>query len=624
MALHVFVIKETELEDPQDLRAELEKYSNSTNERKNMSTKTLRKRIALVAVAALGAGVLSVAPANAADNTAISQGATGNASAAADILNIATINSLSPAIADSAAASGSSSNGLLSRTATPGTTGTATLLSTGALTVYTAAPGAGDLPVLIVSGATVTSAKVGSGYAIFNSTATAVSGSADAAFGAVIKPNAGVSSFTVSYYNGATATATNPGTLRTQYIVTVAASSAAGAYSAAKSAVSLSGSTQSTTLTTGDVSGADTQATGGTAYINFSLADAYGSALDVDALVATASKGSLVAIGDATGSINKGTAATAVDGASAPTNLAVRVDHATSGVAVTETVTLTYAGTVVATKTIKFQGHAASIKISSVKIQTLSETTSSSNVTFKADLADSAGNVLLATGRESFWSVDSGANTTVAGAVIKAAATLSGSTYASATGTHSCASTAGSADIVLKYINTDGSVVKSSPVKLSCAGLAATYTAALDKASYVTGEIATLTVSFKDSKGNAANDFQALPTTGGNNWIEASLPQTTIVGTAPAAAQTPAAGVLTLKYSIGTNSGISAGTWTGTVDVKGLNSTTTPQTTQTVTYKVGTGDAAGVTNADVLKAIVSLIASINKQIAALQKALLRR
>jgi trimeric autotransporter adhesin len=39
--------------------------SGSTNERKKMSTKTIYKRIALVAVAALGAGVLSVAPANA-------------------------------------------------------------------------------------------------------------------------------------------------------------------------------------------------------------------------------------------------------------------------------------------------------------------------------------------------------------------------------------------------------------------------------------------------------------------------------------------------------------------------------------------------------------------------------
>ncbi len=44
---------------------------------------------------------------------------------------------------------------------------------------------------------------------------------------------------------------------------------------------------------------------------------------------------------------------------------------------------------------------------------------------------------------------------------------------------------------------------------------------------------------------------------------------------------------------------------------------------KTVSYKIAATSGA-VSNADVLKAIVSLIASINKQIAALQKALLRR
>jgi hypothetical protein len=43
---------------------------------------------------------------------------------------------------------------------------------------------------------------------------------------------------------------------------------------------------------------------------------------------------------------------------------------------------------------------------------------------------------------------------------------------------------------------------------------------------------------------------------------------------------------------------------------------------KTVQYKIA--GPASTSNADVLKAIVSLIASINKQIAALQKALLRR
>jgi hypothetical protein len=44
---------------------------------------------------------------------------------------------------------------------------------------------------------------------------------------------------------------------------------------------------------------------------------------------------------------------------------------------------------------------------------------------------------------------------------------------------------------------------------------------------------------------------------------------------------------------------------------------------QTVSYEV-TNSGTAVSNADVLKAIVSLIASINKQIAALQKALLKK
>ena len=50
--------------------------------------------------------------------------------------------------------------------------------------------------------------------------------------------------------------------------------------------------------------------------------------------------------------------------------------------------------------------------------------------------------------------------------------------------------------------------------------------------------------------------------------------------------------------------------------------TATAQSASVGALKITSG--GGVSNADVLKAIVSLIASINKQIAALQKALLRR
>jgi len=58
------------------------------------------------------------------------------------------------------------------------------------------------------------------------------------------------------------------------------------------------------------------------------------------------------------------------------------------------------------------------------------------------------------------------------------------------------------------------------------------------------------------------------------------------------------------------------------VDLPDLNNVTYGQESITVAYKIA--GSGGVSNADVLKAIVSLIASINKQIAALQKALLRR
>jgi hypothetical protein len=66
-AIHYVVQKDTLMTYVSALiaQADLRKLRGSTIERKQMSTKTIYKRIALVAVASLGAGVLSVAPANA-------------------------------------------------------------------------------------------------------------------------------------------------------------------------------------------------------------------------------------------------------------------------------------------------------------------------------------------------------------------------------------------------------------------------------------------------------------------------------------------------------------------------------------------------------------------------------
>jgi trimeric autotransporter adhesin len=66
-AIHYVVQKDTLMTYEKGLFAQADPgiVSGSTIERKKMSTKTIYKRIALVAVTALGAGVLSVAPANA-------------------------------------------------------------------------------------------------------------------------------------------------------------------------------------------------------------------------------------------------------------------------------------------------------------------------------------------------------------------------------------------------------------------------------------------------------------------------------------------------------------------------------------------------------------------------------
>jgi hypothetical protein len=96
------------------------------------------------------------------------------------------------------------------------------------------------------------------------------------------------------------------------------------------------------------------------------------------------------------------------------------------------------------------------------------------------------------------------------------------------------------------------------------------------------------------------------------------------LGTAVAAptatdAADSAAGVKKYSFVVGATEGDN----TAVVSVPVVNSANSAQSNVTVTYTIKSTSSA-VSNADVLKAIVSLIASINKQIAALQKALLRR
>ena len=90
--------------------------------------------------------------------------------------------------------------------------------------------------------------------------------------------------------------------------------------------------------------------------------------------------------------------------------------------------------------------------------------------------------------------------------------------------------------------------------------------------------------------------------------------------TAPSSGDTFDKGVKTYKFIVGAT----VGSYNMVVDLPSITAVSTVgQSSVTVAYKI-TASTTEVSNADVLKSIVALIASINKQIQALQKLILAR
>jgi ABC-type dipeptide/oligopeptide/nickel transport system permease subunit len=175
---------------------------------------------------------------------------------------------------------------------------------------------------------------------------------------------------------------------------------------------------------------------------------------------------------------------------------------------------------------------------------------------------------------------------------------------------------AGSSTVKLKHTSAATGKVVSAEIAARCADDPYTYTASFDKASYNQGDIATLTVKFLDSKGNPSNSTVAVGTS------QIVLPMMTFVSaTGTATSLTKADGTIAYTLTVGTTTGMTAGTYSGIVDFTAL--TAVAATKATPTSKLSTGGDT-TTNADVLKSIVALIASINKQIQALQKLILKK
>jgi len=631
-----------------------------------MSTKTLRKRIAITATSALVAGVLSAvvsAPVASANHPAAGSAnafSTIGAQAGRDAIGslfVGTVSNLTGAASVTTTATGASdisgnakSLGLLAKDTSSGTAQTATVLAGGRLSLYAQVSTAAAFTATAGTFASTIGGPEGAAAATY-------SGNLRITFPAALTAATGIATlwtapstagtYSVSLLTGWITSGTTevvpsltnglPDDLSGSITVTVVAASAGGAVSAANSACNTAPAAASITAGSG-TAGIDNTAiyTDGTsAYINFDLNDAYSANLVPGNVVATATNGGLVNIGSGSGA-TAGTASTDVDfiDGSADT---VRVSQPTAGAPLTTTVTVTYNGTTVCTKTITIRGAVAKLTVANIGSQktnnsTVSETAQwmyqqtgawiTGGALFTVVATDSAGNVVSTPTTLGAYSADSATLTTT----VQALAVNTTSTTATASnvgrfnyGSWGCGVDAGQASVRIQFTTAaTGVVVSSDPFVARCAGDRYSYAASLDKASYTIGDLATATVRFLDSKGNAANSVTA---PGANTFV---LPFMTGVDftlpSASATAVTKADGTVSYTFTVGTATGATAGTYTGIIE---YSSAAIVSPKSTPTYKISTGGDT-TTNADVLKSIVALIASINKQIQALQKLILKR
>jgi hypothetical protein len=398
--------------------------------------------------------------------------------------------------------------------------------------------------------------------------------------------------------------------------VTVVAAGLSGTYSAANSYISIN-PLGSSTATVADTSNMNINRGNVEARINYTLVDALGTPgtanMPASTLVnATVTSGSCLVGTSALG----GTLTTAQEYAnSGDFFIASTVYPAPTNC----TVVVSVNGTLQTTKTFIFQGEASKITFNGPSfIGKTNATTAAPTGTGYITVQDSAGNnlggIALTPDATTYGSIVSSApaiTTASRDNGYVAASTPSAVTFA-------CTSAGGSTTIKFTTSQQSGASVSSAAIPVSCAKDADTYTAGLDKASYVPGDIAILTISALDDKGRAVNDAQVMGT-GTANGPSILGSQLTAV-TAPTYTDTFSGGKKIYRYVVGST----VGSYNLVVDLPYLNSISTKsQAAVTIAYKVQ-ASTTDVTNADVLKSIVALIASINKQIQALQKLILRR
>jgi hypothetical protein len=401
----------------------------------------------------------------------------------------------------------------------------------------------------------------------------------------------------------------------TKYFIAVA--SCNNAWSASQSKAQLNTASTDAATSNVDVTAATKigyTAGGQYSYLDIDLKDAYGVALytTLTPKIATVTGGCTI---NWTATATTGTT-TAVDAAAASdaTEDLVIIGDNTPRLC---TVTVDFGGTIVASKTVRMLGDVAKLTIDTANTSkyfaygvdgsAAADSIGANSVVYVA--TDSAGNTINLPAAPSISGGTGGFQqaTFADGGYASTAAVTNGYATLDFVGTNVTVRGKGTYKIKVSRLS-DGVTVYSDEQSAEINKSTYTYSASFDKASYVSGEIMTLTITAKDSAGNPVYDGYTI----GANTI--GVGGTTALSTI-ATTDSFLNGVVKYKYSAGaTASGYG---WTVAITNGSLQDaiTGTVQITQ---------PANGVSNADVLKAIVSLIASINKQIAALQKALLKK
>ena len=550
-----------------------------------MSTKTMKQRIALVAASALTAGFISVvsAPAANAATGDLTVGANGGAA------NVAVGTCTSYGVVSGA--------GAVTAAATP------VMYDSGTMAILVDNAAAKD--VLTITGGTFTSfnsagtAPVLTGLTIIGSDAN------DGDYCVLAKPTAAGTLMVIKSYTAPTAkTSTVAGTLVDTITTTVSTAANVGTFSSSNSRaqmVTLANAAVAAVTSNADAALAPYVPNGTAGVIAFTLKDANSNQMSTSTVISASATGGAVV------SLDGVTYSTSISGTYGGTfgNVYVAQGVANAPVAATA-VTLSVSGATYVTKNFRIAGDVASITLSGASIGKIGGANAAG---FYLAVKDSSGGLIDAiTPSASAGSI----NASVSAVTPAASSVLDVSAQA-----FTCSTTAGDSTITYTHTNAANVKITSNALPVTCAGDPYKYTASLDKASYAQGAIATLTISATDVNGKKVSDYSLVGTTAKPLSITCGTEMTVV--TAPVNnVDTFSTGVKTYKYAVGTT----AGSYNCVVDLTAWNASSTPQAAITVPYTI-TGDGS-VSNAEVLKSIVALIASINKQIAALQKLILAR